>query len=104
MEATSKLVAAERTAAPRRIIPAKKSRAAARPTCDIAPAVRDALARGMARLVEGQRQFAEEFGLPYSRVFSDGYESFKGRQVEAAVRDWFLDEHAGSGSAERGLP
>ena len=96
MEATSKLAAAERTAVPRRIIPAKKTREAARPACDVAPSVRDALARGMARLVEGQRQFAEEFGLPYGRVFSDGYESFKGRQVEAAVRDWFVDEKTGA--------
>lgn len=53
------------------------------------------LARGLARLIEGQRQFGQEFGLPFSRIFTDEFESFRGRNPEAVVRDWLADAAAG---------
>lgn len=46
------------------------------------------LVHGLAGLVAAQRCFAEEFGLGYGRVFSDGYEPFKGRRPEDVVREW----------------
>lgn len=53
----------------------------------------DELLDGVARLIEGQRRFAEEFGVPYSRVFMDGFEAFKGRAIRDVLRDWLESEH-----------
>ena len=48
-----------------------------------------ALVDGFARLVEGQRRFADEMGLPYSRIFHDGFESFKdAASVEEVIYAW----------------
>lgn len=56
----------------------------------------EALVCGVARLVEGQRQFADEFGLPYGRVFDDAFESFKSRDTRDVLRHWLTsDEGAG---------
>ena len=60
-----------------------------------------ALVAGVARLVEGQRCFADEFGLNYSRVFSDEYESFKGQSPEKVVRQWLLEGEEGAGKLQR---
>jgi hypothetical protein len=60
------------------------------------PAVGDALADGLARLVEGQRQFAEELGLPYGRVFSDGFEGFKSQDASHVIKRWFADPELGA--------
>ncbi len=54
-------------------------------------AMAHALATGLARLIEGQRRFGEEFGLPLSRVFSDDFEPFRGRSVEKVIYEWLLD-------------
>jgi len=48
----------------------------------------EAMIAGLARLVDGQRQFAEEFGLPYGRVFDDAFEPFKSRDTREVLRDW----------------
>lgn len=53
----------------------------------------DELLDGVARLIEGQRRFAEEYGVPYSRVFMDGFEAFKGRAIPEVLRDWLGAEH-----------
>lgn len=53
----------------------------------------DELLDGVARLIEGQRRFAEEFGVPYSRVFMHGFEAFKGRAIRDVLRDWLHAEH-----------
>ena len=37
-----------------------------------------ALVHGIARLIEGQRQFADEFGLSLNRVFPNSYEALEG--------------------------
>ncbi|MCH8542080.1 MAG: hypothetical protein LAT61_00795 [Alcanivorax sp.] len=52
------------------------------------------LVRGVARIVEGQRRFADEFGLPYSRLFQDGFEAFKGQAPEEVLRTWLSAEGA----------
>ncbi len=52
--------------------------------------------RGLARLVEGQRCFADEFGLGYGRVFRDEFDSFKNRRVEEVLRDWLTGGEAGA--------
>lgn len=59
-------------------------------------AILDALSAGLAELVEGQRQFAEEFGLPYERVFTTGFEPFKGRETRSVLHEWLATdgEHA----------
>ena len=41
-----------------------------------------ALVSGVSRLVDGQKQFADEMGLPYARIFQDGFEAFKDAPVE----------------------
>lgn len=53
------------------------------------------LARGLAGLVTAQRCFAEEFGLAYGRVFSDGYEAFKGCPPEEVLREWLAGGEEG---------
>lgn len=62
------------------------------PAPDGSPCI-DELLDGVARLIEGQRRFAEEFGVPYSRVFMDGFEAFKGRAIGDVLRDWLDAEH-----------
>lgn len=59
------------------------------------------LVRGLAGLVAAQRCFAEEFGLAYGRVFSDGYESFKGRAPEEVVKEWLGGGEEGLGRLQR---
>lgn len=56
----------------------------------------DALIGGLARLIEGQRRFAAEFGLHDERVFLDGFECFKGREVDTVLRTWLFDETNGA--------
>jgi hypothetical protein len=58
-----------------------------------------ALVDGLTQLVEGQRCFADEFGLSYSRVFSDGFEAFKGQDVGTVVTNWLQ----GRDQAARGI-
>ena len=45
------------------------------------------LVEGTASLVEGQRCFADEFGLSYGRVFSDDFESFKSKDNCKVISD-----------------
>lgn len=59
------------------------------------------LVGGLAGLVAAQRCFADEFGLAYSRVFSDGYEAFKGRDPEEVVREWLAGGEDGLRRLER---
>lgn len=47
-----------------------------------------ALIDGVTRLIEGQKRFADEMGLPYTRIFSDGFESFKNQDANAVILDW----------------
>ncbi|ALC17983.1 hypothetical protein DSOUD_3263 [Desulfuromonas soudanensis] len=46
------------------------------------------LMQGLARLIEGQRCFAEEFGLAYGRVFCEEFEDFKGNTPDEVFRLW----------------
>lgn len=62
------------------------------------PTVAQILIRGLARLAEGQRCFAEEFGLNYGRVFRDEFEPFKGKNPETVIRQWIRE---GEGGAQR---
>lgn len=61
------------------------------------PIAAKVLIQGLARLVEGQRCFAEEFGLNYGRVFRDEFEQFKGKNPEAVIRQWLKEGDAGVG-------
>ena len=52
-----------------------------------------ALVHGIARLIEGQRQFADEFGLSLNRVFPNSYESLEGQTatqhaISLFTADW----------------
>ncbi|WP_111655393.1 hypothetical protein [Isoalcanivorax indicus] len=60
------------------------------------------LVRGVARLVEGQRRFADEFGLPYGRLFHDAFEAFKDQPPETVIRAW-LDAGAEADGALEAL-
>jgi hypothetical protein len=55
-----------------------------------------ALVEGMASLVEGQRCFADEFGLSYGRVFNDGLESFKGKDTCKVISEWLRSGEEGA--------
>ncbi|PWK42553.1 hypothetical protein [Pleionea mediterranea] len=46
------------------------------------------LAKFISQLVESQRDFSEQLGVSYERVFTDGYEDFKGRNSTDVVRSW----------------
>ena len=59
------------------------------------PTAAKVLVQGLARLVEGQRCFAEEFGMNYGRVFRDEFEQFKGKKVENVIRQWLNDGNNG---------
>lgn len=60
------------------------------------PTAAQILIRGLARLAEGQRCFAEEFGLNYNRVFRDEFEPFKGKNPETVIRQWIRDGEDGA--------
>jgi hypothetical protein len=52
-----------------------------------------ALVHGIARLIEGQRQFADEFGLSLNRVFPNSYEALEGQTptqlaISLFTSDW----------------
>jgi hypothetical protein len=59
------------------------------------PVLRD-LVEGLASLVEGQRCFAEEFGLSYGRVFHDDFESFKGKEICKVLSQWLREGEEGA--------
>ncbi len=46
------------------------------------------LAKFISQLVESQRDFSEQLGLSYARVFTDDYEDFKGKKVIDVIRTW----------------
>ena len=48
-----------------------------------------ALLDGLCRLIEGQQQFADEFGLSPVRVFPHSSEHFEGRSAREVLHDWF---------------
>ncbi len=54
------------------------------------------LVQGLARLAEGQRCFADEFGLNYGRVFGDEYEPFKGKSPEKVILQWLREGEEGA--------
>ncbi len=54
------------------------------------------LVEGIARLAEGQRCFADEFGLNYGRVFRDEFEPFKGKNPELIIRQWLQEGESGA--------
>lgn len=55
---------------------------------DPASGAESALRQGLARLIEGLRCFADEFGLAYGRVFCEEFNDFKGRCPEEVLRQW----------------
>jgi hypothetical protein len=58
--------------------------------------VLSALVEGLASLVDGQRCFAEEFGLSYGRVFHNDQESFKGRDTCRVIGEWLRSGEEGA--------
>jgi hypothetical protein len=58
--------------------------------------VLSALVEGLASLVDGQRGFAEEFGLSYERVFHNDQESFKGRDSRKVIGEWLRSGEEGA--------
>jgi predicted component of type VI protein secretion system len=60
-----------------------------------------ALVEGLASLVEGQRCFAEEFGLSYARVFHDELESFKGEDTCNVISKWLREGEEGAASLSK---
>lgn len=50
------------------------------------------LVAGLERLVEGQKQFAEEFGLSFSRIFPNTEELGQEKGVTQLIREWLTGE------------
>jgi hypothetical protein len=55
-----------------------------------------ALVEGLASLVDGQRCFADEFGLSYGRVFDDDLEFFKGKDTCNVIAEWLRGGEEGA--------
>ncbi len=54
------------------------------------------LVEGLASLVEGQRCFAEEFGLSHGRVFHDDFEFLKSKDTRDVISEWIRDGEEGA--------
>jgi len=50
---------------------------------------------GIIKLLEGQRCFADEFGLPYDRVFDEECQVFRNKKAEPILRSWLQDKIEG---------
>jgi hypothetical protein len=56
---------------------------------------------GIAKLLEGQRLFAEEFGLPYTRVFHQECQIFRDQEPDQVIRQWLQDKADGPSKFSR---
>ena len=50
---------------------------------------------GVVRLLEGQRCFAEEFGISLQQLFSNECQEFRYRNPRAVIQEWILDTENG---------
>lgn len=50
---------------------------------------------GVAKLLEGQRCFAKEFGLPYHTILHPECQAFRQRKPETIIYEWFQDKTNG---------
>jgi hypothetical protein len=50
---------------------------------------------GIIKLLQGQRRFAEELGLPYARVFDEECQVFRNKKPELILRNWLQDKVEG---------
>jgi hypothetical protein len=50
---------------------------------------------GIIKLLEGQRRFTEELGLPYSRIFDEECQVFRNKTPELILQDWLRDKIEG---------
>jgi len=71
--------------------PAREAPSSKRTTKQLAKTV----VNGLTRLVDGQRQFADEFGLSLHRVFRNSCEHLEGRTSKEVITDWFLSGDEG---------
>jgi hypothetical protein len=55
-----------------------------------------ALVEGLASLIDGQRCFADEFGLSYGRVFYGDLDAFKGNDTCQVISDWIRGGEEGA--------
>lgn len=47
---------------------------------------------GLIQLLEGQRRFTEELGLPYDRIFNEQCQIFRNKQPDLILQDWLRDK------------
>lgn len=50
---------------------------------------------GLIKLLEGQRRFTEELGLPFDRIFDKECQVFRNKQPEKILQDWLRDKLEG---------
>ncbi len=55
----------------------------------------NAVVKGIAKLIQGQRQFAEEFGLSSARVFPQTHHLFDGNSPEKSIKQIFRSGESG---------
>jgi hypothetical protein len=56
---------------------------------------------GIAKLLVGQRCFAEALGLPYARVFAEECQVFRHNEPERILRNWLRDKDGGPNKLSR---
>jgi hypothetical protein len=54
-----------------------------------------AILAGLSRLLVGQKRFAEELGVPYTRVFAEECQVFRNKEPDMILRDWLRDKTEG---------
>ena len=52
---------------------------------------------GLIKLMEGQRRFTEELGLPYARIFDEECQVFRDKKPDLILQDWLRDKVGGPG-------
>ncbi len=54
------------------------------------------IVNGLIKLVDGQKGFANEFGLPFNRVFRHSAESLRSDDTRQVIKSWLRDEQHGA--------
>lgn len=50
---------------------------------------------GLIKMLEGQRRFTEELGIPYARIFDEECQVFRDQKPELILQDWLRDKLEG---------
>ncbi len=54
------------------------------------------IVNGLIKLVDGQKSFANEFGLPFNRVFRHSAEVLRNNDTRQVIKNWLRDDQHGA--------